>query len=122
MKNTGMKLDARIRSFKYSFDGIIQFFKVETNAWIHLLATISIIIVSLFFHLSAVEWMFIITSISLVWITEMINTCIERISDLITEEYHPTIKLIKDLAAGAVLIAGLSALACALIIFLPKIL
>lgn len=122
MKNTGMNINARIRSFKHSFDGIKSFFEVETNAWIHLLSTIIVLVASIFFGVSSIEWMFITISISLVWITEIINTCIERISDLITKDFHPAIKLIKDLAAGAVLIAGLSALVCGVVIFIPKIL
>ena len=56
-----------------------------------------------------------------VWITEMINTAIEKAMDFITLEKHSQIKLIKDLAAGAVLVASITALITGSIIFVPKL-
>jgi diacylglycerol kinase len=58
----------------------------------------------------------------IVWITEMLNTCIERIMDFAHPEDHPHIKFIKDLAAGAVLVAAFTAVVAGLLIFIPKLL
>jgi diacylglycerol kinase len=60
--------------------------------------------------------------IGLVWVTEILNTCIEKAMDVITIEHHPQIKIIKDLAAGAVLIAALVAVIVGSFIFIPKFL
>jgi diacylglycerol kinase (ATP) len=56
-----------------------------------------------------------------VWVTEILNTCIERIMDFISTEQDPKIGVIKDLAAAAVLFAALTAVVAGAIIFIPKI-
>lgn len=66
--------------------------------------------------LTAMEWVAVILCIAMVIMAEMFNTCIELLCDLHTREYNEMIKAIKDIAAGAVLIASLGALVCALII------
>lgn len=66
--------------------------------------------------LSAMEWTAVIICIAMVIMAEMFNTCIELLCDLHTREYNEMIKAIKDIAAGAVLIASIGALLCALII------
>ena len=58
----------------------------------------------------------------LVWVTEILNTCLEKLADFITLEQHPHIKYIKDLAAGAVLVAAIIAVVTGLLIFIPKVL
>jgi diacylglycerol kinase (ATP) len=68
------------------------------------------------------ELIALVLAIGGVWITEMLNTCMEKMADLVTLEEHPEIKFIKDLAAGAVLVAAVIAVIIGLIIFIPKIL
>lgn len=67
------------------------------------------------------EIILIIIVTGMVWCAELFNTAIEKMADLITKERHPTIKFIKDIAAGAVMIAALIALFTGGIIFIPKI-
>ncbi len=57
----------------------------------------------------------------LVWVAEMINTCIEKLADFITTQKHPQLAYVKDVAAGSVLVAAIVACITGLIIFLPKI-
>lgn len=76
---------------------------------------------SFFFGVSKIEWILLIIVISLVWITELINTCLEKAMDSITTEKRPQIQFIKDVAAGAVLVAAGTALLVGSLIFLPKI-
>lgn len=57
----------------------------------------------------------------LVLVLEMMNTALEYVCNLVTENYHPAVKVIKDLAAGAVLISAVGSVVIAFIIFLPKI-
>jgi len=119
--NTRFSLKARLQSIKYAIAGIRQFFILEHNARIHLGATVIVLLASFFFGVSKTEWILLIIVISLVWITEMINTCLEKAMDFITTEKRPQIQFIKDVAAGAVLVAAGMALLVGSLIFLPKI-
>jgi diacylglycerol kinase (ATP) len=77
---------------------------------------------SLVFKVSRHEGLMITIAVGFVWIAEMFNTCIEKTMDFISTEKHPEIKSIKDIAAGAVLIASVTAFIIGLTIFIPKIL
>jgi diacylglycerol kinase (ATP) len=112
----------RLRSFYYAGAGLRKFFWVEHNARIHLAAAIVVAVLGWWLKVSHTEAVALVIVIGLVWVTEMLNTCIERAMDFITREKHPEIKLIKDLAAGAVLIATLTAVIAGAIIFIPKFL
>src|ERR1700761_3287196 len=98
MRQQKFSLRSRIRSFAYALSGIARFIREEHNAWIHAVATAGGIIAGRIAGVSRGEWIALFGVIALVWISEMINTCIERLSDLITREPHPEIKFIKDLA------------------------
>ncbi|MBS1667999.1 MAG: diacylglycerol kinase family protein [Bacteroidetes bacterium] len=121
MENRRFSLMHQMKSFRYAFAGIRQLVLSEHNARIHLTATIAVIAMSLVFSVTKVEAIFITASIGFVWVAELFNTAIEKTMDFITKEKHPEIKLIKDFAAGAVLIASVTALIIGLIIFIPKI-
>ncbi len=109
------------KSFTYACNGL-KVLCSERNFRIHLLATITVCILSACLNLSPLEWAFIASAIILVLITESINTCIEYVCDFITADYFFAIKQIKDIAAAAVLMSSIYALILATIILLPKIL
>lgn len=113
-------LQGRIKSFYFAFQGIWQFFRTEHNALIHLSAAILVIILGVLTNVSWMEAALLAIVIAMVWISEMFNTCIEKAMDLVSLEYHPTIKFIKDLSAGAVCIAAIAAVVTGLVIFIPK--
>lgn len=110
---------ARIQSFGPAFKGILEFVAKEGQAKIHLLATIVVIAASFYFKITKTEWMAVVFAIALVWATEMLNTAIEKLVDFCSDERLPVLKFIKDVAAGAVLIAAIAAVVIAAIIFLP---
>lgn len=110
-----------INSFKYAFQGLKYAFKYEQNIIVHFIATLIAIIMGFIFKISNVEWLVIFLIIGLVIATELINTSIEATIDLITDEINPIAKIAKDTAAAAVLVFGLTALAIASLIFIPKI-
>ena len=112
----------RIRSFGFALAGLRQFISREHNARIHLVATAGVILASLLLHVTRMEAAILAIVTGGVWIAEIVNTCVERLADLVIKERHPEIKIIKDLAAGAVLIAAITAVIVALFIFRPKIL
>jgi diacylglycerol kinase len=112
----------RIKSFRYAIAGILKFVRQEHNARIHAVATVAVIIAGIVFHVSYSEAAALAMVTGGVWITEMLNTCLERMADVVHPAIHPTIKFIKDLAAGAVLVAAITAVVVALFIFIPKLL
>ena len=113
---------ARRRSLEYAGAGIWQLLKTEHNAWIHLAFTLLVAVASICFHISRLEAGMLFFAIVLVWVAEMINTCIERTLNFITQKRYEEIRIIKDMAAGAVLLASITAALIGCLIFIPKIL
>ena len=79
-------------------------------------------IVGFFMHITTTEWLFQTLAIGLVMSIEGINTAVEKIADFIHPNFHEKIGFIKDIAAGAVFFAALTAVAIGLIIYVPKFL
>lgn len=121
MKRANFSIRSRIRSFHFAWQGILAFIRGEHNAWLHAVATVAVIILAAIVGVSKTEQLALVFVIALVWVTEILNTCIERIMDFISEQQHPDIKFIKDLSAGAVLVAAIAALLTGAIIFIPKL-
>jgi diacylglycerol kinase len=116
---TGHYLQQRLQSFKYAFQGIIAFLRSGPHARIHAVATLLVIIAGCYCRLSGNQWIAILIVTGMVWITEMLNTVIEKIMDHLSPAYHPQVKWIKDVAAGAVLVAALIAAITGAVIFIP---
>jgi undecaprenol kinase/diacylglycerol kinase (ATP) len=110
-----------IKTFTNAFNGLKYFFKTERNGKIQAAVSIVTVIAGLYLHLSAFEWIITFLCISMVLALEMLNSGLEYLCNLVHGEYHPLIKIIKDVAAGAVLFASIISLIIGLIIFLPKI-
>lgn len=111
----------RVKAFGYAFSGILQAFRQETHLKLHLIIAILVIGLGFFFDLTKTDWIIILLSITLVISFEMFNSVIEKLCDIVLPEQHPKIKYIKDVAAGAVLVASLFALIAGLLVFLPYI-
>lgn len=111
-----------LKGFGYAFAGIWQMLLHERNFKVHVLALVVVISTGLYFRVTANEWLILLLISALVLALETINSAIEKLCDLYTKETHPQIKLIKDIAAGAVLIAAIFAVVIALIIFKKYIL
>ncbi len=112
---------ALAKTFVNAFNGLKYFFKKERNGKIQATIAIAVLIAGLYLRLSAMEWIFIFVCICSVLVLEMMNSAIEQLCNMIHSEYHPSIKTIKDVAAGAVLFASIISVIIGLIIFLPKI-
>ena len=110
-----------LQALKHSVDGIKYAFVNERNLKIQLLIGIAVIIVGISLKLTYVEFGIIILTIGMVIFAELINTAIEIILDLYSQEYNENIKAAKDLASGAVLLTALVSVIIGLIIFMPKI-
>lgn len=108
-------------SFGYAFEGIKYVLKTQPNMKIHSVIGLFAILAGFFFKLSEAEWLAIVIVIGFVLILEVVNTAVETLVDLYTEEYHHLAKVSKDTAAGAVLLMAIVSVVVGLIIFLPKI-
>lgn len=111
----------RALSFKYAFEGLWVALIEQPNLKFHLAAAVLVILTGLYYSISYIEWLIVITIIGVVIAIELTNTAIETIVDSFTLDSHPGAKKAKDVAAGAVLIASLTAVVVGLIIFLPYI-
>lgn len=116
-----MKSRSIIESFNYAVTGIISALKTEKNMRIHFVIALLVIVISLFFDFNRTEFLLLLFSISLVVVAEMINTAIERIIDLITTDFHPLAKLVKDIAAGGVLIATINSVVVGYLLFFDRL-
>jgi len=85
-------LKQMFKSIGIAFDGIIDLIKSENNAKFHLVSTIVVIIVGLKLQFLAIEWLWISLAIAGVWVAELINTAIEKLTDLISPEQNPIAK------------------------------
>jgi len=112
---------SRAKSFSYAWKGITQVIKKEPNARVHLVIAVVVIALAALLHVSLAEWTILVVLISMVFAAELINTALEQLADAVVPEQNEKIKLVKDYAAGAVLIAALGAVFAGLIIFLPKL-
>ncbi|MBS5129282.1 MAG: diacylglycerol kinase family protein [Lachnospiraceae bacterium] len=116
------KKEPLYKSFGYAFEGIFAGIRKERNMKIHCVAVIGVTAAGIVFHISALEWCICLVLFGMIMALELVNTAIEAVVDLGTEEKRPLAKLAKDTAAGAVLITALMAAAAGLMIFLPKLL
>jgi len=105
----------------FALQGIKQFFSRDRNGKIQMVIGITAIILGFTVSLTPFQWLLVLFCIGLVISLEMINSAIERFCDLVTTEFHPGIKIIKDVAAGAVLVASITSLIIGLIIFIPAL-
>jgi undecaprenol kinase len=109
-------------SFTHAFTGIIYAIKTQPNFRFHLLATLAVILLGIYFSISSIEWLILIFTINTVLVAEMVNTSIESMVDLITVERRTDAKIAKDVSAAMVLVSASLSVIVATIIFLPKIL
>lgn len=108
-----------VKSFHYAWNGIIIAGQ-QQNMRVHLVSTILVIIAGFWTKLSITEWLIITLVIALVLGTELVNTAIESVVDLVSPEYHPLAKQAKDVAAGAVLVFAMASVIIGILIFFPK--
>lgn len=121
VKKSKFSLKKRFQSFPFALNGLRILFQNTHNSWVHLFAASLAVILGFVLNISWGEWLLIILVIGLVLAFEAVNSSIEILCDFVSPEKHEQIKKIKDLAAGAVLIAALTSFIIGLMIFLPKI-
>jgi diacylglycerol kinase len=114
-------MKSRIRSLVHAVRGILFCAGSEVNFRIEIFSAAAVIAAGLVLGLSAGEWLCISACITIVLVAELLNTAAEKLCDLYSTGYNPQIKIIKDAAAGAVLVAVCGSIAAGFIVFLPKL-
>jgi diacylglycerol kinase len=107
------------RGIRHAVHGVLHVFEHERNARLHLASAILAFLLGVFLKVSATELAAVFFAVIIVFLAEIFNTAIERTLDLIDGRENPRIKLIKDMAAGGVLIAATAALMVGIAIFAP---
>ena len=110
-----------LNSFTYPIKGLKYAYRNEQNLAVDVGISIIVLIAGVIFKLELYEWLIVVFTIGIVIALELVNTSIEAVVDLVTEEYHPLAKVAKDTSAAAVFIFAIVAVIVGLIIFLPKV-
>jgi diacylglycerol kinase (ATP) len=104
-------------SFSFAWKGIKTAWSGQINMRIHVIAAVLVIGAAAYFKVTVGEWVAIVVVIALVVVSELVNTAIEGVVDLVSPERNPLAGKIKDIAAGAVLVAAAAASIVGLLIF-----
>lgn len=112
----------RLRSFKFAFRGLKSLLLFEHNSRVHLFAAVIVIFLGFLFKISLDEWCLLILIIGLVFLSELINSSLEAISDVVKPEWNDKILRAKDYAAAAVLVTAVISVFIGGIIFIPRLL
>lgn len=120
-KKDNTLLTGRLKSVKFAFQGAVKLITTEHSIMVQFSIGIMMTLAGFYFHISPTEWLFQTMAIGLIMSIEGLNTAVEKIADFIHPNYHERIGFIKDIAAGAVFFAALTAIAIGLIIYIPYI-
>ena len=113
-------ISGRLKSMKYAFLGAVKLITTEHSVMVQFGIGICMAILGFAMKISAFEWIMQTFAIGLVMSIEGLNTAVEKIADFIHPQFHEKIGFIKDIAAGAVFFAAMTAIAIGLLIYVPK--
>jgi diacylglycerol kinase len=122
MTQNKFSLKSRLGSFRFAVNGLLLLLKNEHNSRIHILAAIIAIIMGIIMKIDHYEWSLLIIVIGAVFLTELLNSSIESLADLIDPEFNELIMRAKDYSAAAVLMSAIVAIVVGGLIFIPKFL
>jgi diacylglycerol kinase (ATP) len=115
-------VSGRLKSLRFAFQGAIKLLTTEHSVMTQAAIGAAMVAAGFYFNISLTEWMVQTLAMGLVLGVEGLNTAIEKIADFIHPAYHEKIGFIKDISAGAVFFAALTAIAIGLMIYVPKFL
>ncbi|MGC1390118.1 MAG: diacylglycerol kinase family protein [Bacteroidales bacterium] len=122
MKSDKFSIKSRFGSFRFALNGLLSLFKYEHNSRIYLLAAIIAVIMGILLKLDHYEWSLLILVIGFVFLSELLNSSLELLADIIDPEWNELIMKAKDYGAAAVLISAIVAIVVGGLIFIPKLL
>lgn len=116
-----MRALSLLQSLSCALAGFLYCLKTQRNMKIHGMAAILVGMAAWWYELTADEVVVLLLTIGLVITLEMVNTAVETVVNLVSPDYHHLAKIAKDVAAGAVFIAALTALAVGYYLFFDRI-
>lgn len=115
-------INSRLKAFGHAFSGWWFVIRTQRNAWIHMVVSIIVILLSILLQISATHWALIFVAIALVWIAEFLNTALEAVVDLASNhQQHELARVGKDVGAAAVLIAAITSVIIGLLVLGPPL-
>lgn len=118
MKDTSF-VKGRLKSLRYAILGAYKLITTEHSIMVQFSIGIIVTVLGIVFDITKTEWIFQTLAIGMVLAIEGLNTAVEKIADFIHPDHHERIGFIKDIAAGAVAFAAISAIIIGLIIYIP---
>ena len=109
-------------SFYHAGEGLLHCIRHERNIRVHLVMAVVALVLGCILKITHYEFLVLFLIIGVVIVSEMVNTAIENVVDMITADFHPLAKIVKDITAGAVMFSCIVAVCIGLIIFIPHIL
>jgi len=110
-----------IESFRFAFAGLWYALRTQRNTRIHLIIAAGAVALGVWLGLSFTQWAVLTLTIGSVLVSEMLNTVAETLVDMISPDYHPLAKIVKDVTAGAVLLAAIVAVIVGLLVLGPPL-
>ena len=105
-----MKRQNLVESFNSAIEGFIYVFRTQRNMRLHFIIGLGVILMGLFLNFSYLELIILCLTIAFVLFAEMFNTALEHTIDIVTEDFHPLARIVKDISAGAVLLSAIAAI------------
>ncbi|NMC08926.1 diacylglycerol kinase family protein [Candidatus Microgenomates bacterium] len=121
MKNNKFKAESFFKSQGYARNGLKLIYKNERNFRIDLAVALLVVLAGIFFEISHFEWIAISLVISIVFVSEVMNSAIEALCDTVSQDFKVNIKYAKDVSAGAVLVSAIVSVITGGIIFIPYV-
>ncbi len=108
-------------AFRFALSGLWYALRTQRNTRIHLTIAAAVVVLGMWLGLSATQWAVLALTIGFVLVSEMLNTVAETLVDLVSPGYHPLAKVIKDVTAGAVLLAAIISIIVGLLVLGPPL-
>jgi diacylglycerol kinase len=119
MKNSNSSF---LKGFVFACNGLAKAIRTERNLKVHMGISILVCMLGFAVQLSTIEWCLIIACMGLVMGAELMNSAIEKLVDMVSPGFDARAGLVKDIAAGAVLVCAITSAIIGLFIFIPKLL
>ena len=110
-----------LESFRFACSGLWYAWRTQRNTRIHLAVAAVVVALGLWLALSHIQWAVLTLTIGFVLVSEMLNTVAETLVDLSSPDYHPLAKVVKDVTAGAVLLATIISVIVGLLVLGPPL-
>ena len=120
-RGDGRRRTTLLQSFNYAFQGLVPAVRHQRNMRVHLVLAFAVLLASIFLNLSRLQLVMVFMAVAFVFITELVNSAIEAVVDMVTDEFDPRAKVAKDMAAGAVLVAAVNALVVAYLVLADRL-